>query len=95
MLSLINEESLISRGTIGQSIDAILSNSNGINKKLEIIIINISETETIRTAASIIYAFKNQEESIPFLSKFNEDQLWSASQITKSLIEYQYFNPYQ
>lgn len=95
ILSLINEEILISRGTIGQSIDAILTSSNGINQKLEKIISNISKSETIRTAASIIYAFKNQEASIPFLSQFTEDQLWSASQITKNLIEYKYFNPYQ
>lgn len=95
ILSLIDNEILISRGSIGQSIDAVLSSSSGINEKLEKIIKNNTLNSTIRTAATIIYAFKNQTDSLKFLKDISEEDLWSASQIVKHILEFEYFNPYQ
>jgi len=95
ILSLISEESLISRGSIGQSIDAILSSSNGIDKKLKSIIEDKGSLEITRTAAAIIFAYKNQESSLEFLKKIPEDETWYIPQIVRHIEEFKYYNPYQ
>ncbi|WP_335974864.1 DUF4365 domain-containing protein [Gaetbulibacter jejuensis] len=93
LLSLINEDIGIQRGTIGQSIDAILSLIKNINQHLESIILNKSNSEFIGNISVTLYAYYKQEESVPFLSQISNNDY--VNHVLSYLNEYKGFYIYQ
>jgi hypothetical protein len=74
LLSMIDEEEGIQRGTIGQSIEAILSKVTNIEQYLEEIILDKLDI-SIKYPAIIIYAYYKKEKSLPILKKLNSNEL--------------------
>jgi len=95
LLNLIDEENGICRGSIGQSIEAILSTITNINSLLEQIILDKSINLIARHNAAVIYAYYRQNESLELLKKIGLDDSWYIPEIVKYIEEYKNFNPYQ
>lgn len=94
MLELIDPEQGIVRGSIGQSIEAILSNISDIIKHLEEIIVDTSLKIEVREFAGEILAYYQGKKSLSLL-----ETVKSESEIISNLIEflkkYKSYNPYQ
>jgi hypothetical protein len=95
LLSLIEEGIGIQRGTIGQSIEAILSKVNGIENILAEIINDKNIDLLIRHSASAIYAYYLQEKSFDLLENFTEEESWFIPILVDHIKEFKYYNPYQ
>lgn len=95
LLSLIDEEIGISRGTIGQSIEAILSKVGRVNNILAEIIIDENNELNIRNQAAAIYAYYLQKESFRILEKITEEESWFIPTLVEHIKEFEYYNPYQ
>lgn len=95
LLSLIEEDIGIRRGTIGQSIEAILSKVNGIENILSKIINDKNINLLIRHSASAIYAYYLQEKSFGLLENFTKEESWFIPILVDHIKEFKYYNPYQ
>lgn len=95
LLSLIEEEIGIKRGTIGQSIEAILSKVNRIENILSEIIKDENIDLEIRHSASAIYAYYLQEKSFKLFETFTEEKSWFIPRLVEHIKEFKYYNPYQ
>jgi hypothetical protein len=94
MLELINPEEGITRGNIGQSVEAILSNVDNIIKYLEDIVIDKTLKIELREIGGEILAFYEGIKSLPILESVKPE-----SEVVTDLIEflkkYKSYNPYQ
>jgi|GEM_PF-428708 len=94
LLSLIDEGIGIQRGTIGQSIEAILSQASEIECMLAEIINNKSIELNIRHSAAAIYAYYLQEGSLELLGKFSEEESWYFAMLVGFIKEFKHYNLY-
>ena len=94
LLEFIDEENSIARGTLGQSVEAIIS----IIPNFKIYLKEIIETEDLelkfREFAAIIYAYHLGTKSLGVLKEIPEDQSWCIPELIKHIEEYKDFNPY-
>jgi len=67
LLGLIDEENTISRGSIGQCVEAIISSIPDSDRYLKSIALNITLPELVRECAAAIYAYHNGNYSLLFL----------------------------
>lgn len=95
LVSLIEEEIGIQRGTIGQSVEAILSKVNNIENILNEIIKDKSIDLVVRHSASTIYAYYLQEKSLKLFETFTEEDSWFIPRLVEHIKEFKYYNPYQ
>jgi len=95
LLSFIDEEIGIARGTLGQTIEAILSSINKINEFLEEIILDNSIEIEIRQMAATIYAYYKKKDSLKILRNDSLKDSWYIQEIIKYVEKYEWFNPYQ
>lgn len=95
LVSLIKGEIGIKRGTIGQSIEAILSKVNSIETILEEIIKDKGIDLLIRHSASAIYAYYLQEKSFKLFETYTEEESWFITRLVEHIKEFKYYNPYQ
>lgn len=95
LISEITEEEGIQRGTIGQSIEAILSKVNGIREYLQEFILDENLPIHSRNASVVIYAYYYESGSLPFFQKVSDGNLWLIPELIKHIKEFEYFNPYQ
>ncbi len=94
LLEFIDEENSIARGTIGQSVEAIISIiPNFKNYLKEIIEADDIELKFCEFAATI-YAFHLGTESLSALKAIPENKSWLISELVKHIEEYGEFNPY-
>src|SRR5690606_30376151 len=94
LLSLIGEDG-IQRGTIGQTIEAILSVIESINSYLEEIIIDKLLDIEIRHNAAVIYAYYNKNNSLDLLRQVDVNESWFIPEMVKYIEEFEWYNPYQ
>jgi hypothetical protein len=94
LISLIDEETGITRGTIGQSIEAIISKVDNINGMLENIMLDESIELSIKHSSALIYAYYKAEKSLAFLSKLKIEESWFIPEIVNQIKEYKWINPY-
>lgn len=66
LLQLIDHEG-VARGTVGQSIEAIISSIQESGNYLEKIVVDVNLPLEIRERASLIYAYKFRKSSLPLL----------------------------
>ena len=94
LLHFIDEENMISRGSLGQSVEAIISSIPNSLTYLESIIKDKNINIKIREFASLIYAYHKGKESILVLKTIDETESWYIPELIKHLNEFEYFDPY-
>lgn len=94
LLNFIDEEDGISRGTLGQSVEAIISIIPNSNSYLSEIIQDSEEVLPIRQFAALIFAMNNGKKAIPIISKLSISGSWYADELINHLNKYDGISPY-
>lgn len=94
LLSFIDEEGSISRGSIGQSVEAIISSLSNRNSLLLEVIKDHSLPIFTRECASLIFSYHNHKKALPVLENLVKDGSWYAGEIINYLNEYGFIDPY-
>jgi hypothetical protein len=94
LLSFIDPEEQIGRGTLGQSVEAIVSSLPNVEVMLREIIRSHKVDISIREFAALILAMKEAEGALPDLAALEEEGSWYAGEIARHVKEYEWINPY-
>lgn len=94
LLHFIDEENFISRGSIGQCVEAIISMIPQSDDYLKEIILDKDLPLNIREGAIAIYAYHKGKDSLITLKEITEVDSWYIPQIIEFIKENGYFNPY-
>lgn len=76
LLGFIEEETSISRGSIGQSVEAIISSLPNASRLLEDIILDSSLETFTRECAAIILAMNEGESAVPTIKRLADTGSW-------------------
>lgn len=88
LLHFIDEEDMIVRGSLGQSVEAIISSIPNFLEYLEEIIKDQTIEINLREFAAIIYAYHTGSDSIKVLSFITPKESWYIQEIIHHLDEY-------
>lgn len=94
LLRFVDEDNMISRGTLGQCVEAIVSAVPNFASHLEYIIKDNTEDLHIREVAAIIYAFHIGKKGVNVLSSIPSSESWYINELIQYLKKYGRFNPY-
>lgn len=94
LLAFVDEENRIARGTLGQSVEAIVSFIPNFEKFLEEIIKDNKIEIHLREVASIIYAYHKGKDSIELLKTIPQEESRYIPELIKHLIKYEYLDLY-
>jgi hypothetical protein len=94
LLSFIGEETGISRGSIGQSVEAIISSLSNRDRLLFEVIDDVTVPMPSREYAALIYAYHNQQAALPLLRHLSEQGSWYAGELHSYLKENGSVDPY-
>jgi len=94
LLSMVDEENMIARGTIGQSVEAIVSSLPDCLTLLTEVLKDKALPRFIREVAGIIFAMHKPEESISFFQDMAEDGSWYMAEMVTHIKEWGELNPY-
>jgi len=94
LLSFIDPEGQIGRGTLGQSIEAIVSSLPQSSAMFRSIIQSHEMEMSIREYAALILAMNSSEGALPDLAELEADGSWYAGEIARHVKEYEGINPY-
>ncbi len=94
LLEFIDEENMISRGSIGQSVEAIISSLPNCDALL-IEIINDKEISMfLRECAVLIFGYHKQKDSITMLMMLSDQGSWYAGELASFMKENRWIDPY-
>ncbi|MCX5870300.1 MAG: DUF4365 domain-containing protein [Deltaproteobacteria bacterium] len=94
LLAFVDEEGGIARGTIGQSVEAIISSLPRATQCLFEILDDVDSPSFIRECAAIILAMNNGKSAIPAISKLAKSGSWFAQELIDHMGRYGDVNPY-
>ncbi len=94
LLSFIDEEIGISRGSIGQSVEAIISSLANHDRLLLEIIEDATLPMFSRECAALIYAYNNRKAALPVICKLSGEGSWYAGELESYLKENGWVDPY-
>lgn len=94
LLCFIDEEVGIARGSIGQSVEAIISTHSNRDQILLEIIEDCELSMPLREVAALIYAYNNKQAALPSLIYLSEQGSWYAGELHTHLKEYGCVDPY-
>ena len=94
LLYFVDEENMISRGSLGQSVEAIVSSIPDFLKYLEEIIKDQTQEIKLREIAAIIYAYHKGADSLKTLSFITAKESWYIQELINHINEYGEFDPY-
>jgi len=95
LLGCIDPDGGISRGTIGQSVEAIVSSLDGAESILAEVVLDSRLDIYIRECAAMIYAMKAGKAALPAVSQLAAaTDSWYAKEIVDHVVAYGGFNPY-
>lgn len=94
LLGFIDEEDSIARGTIGQSVEAIISSLPNAAEFLKSIVLDSSLPAFMRECAAIILAMNERKSAIPTLAQLAGTGSWYAAELIEHLNTYGDVNPY-
>jgi len=94
LLSFIDPEGQISRGAIGQSVEAIVSSLPGSKNLLHQVLQERGLPIALREYAAIILAMNDPLIAEPELSRLKREGSWYAEQVLQHIKEYGSVNPY-
>lgn len=93
-LSLVDEEGMISRGSVGQSVEAIISSLD----KCEDLLISVLSDKTlslhIREVAGVIMSINWPDKAIDHLRVLEKEGSWYSGELIQYINEWGRFNPY-
>lgn len=94
LFNFVDEENMISRGSLGQCVEAITSviPLSRRNQYLKEILLNKSMPEHYRNVSAILYAFYNVKDSLPILKKAQYNMF--ISELINYIEETGFLNPY-
>ncbi len=85
---------MISRGSLGQSVEVIIYSIPNSLMHLESIIKDKNNDIKIREFESLICAYHKGKDSIPVLSTIDNAESWYIPELINHLNEFEYFDPY-
>jgi hypothetical protein len=88
LLEFIDEENGISRGTLGQSVEAIISSISDVDTLLEEITRSKGVRIQIRHSAALIFAYHKGKAALPVLRMILENESWFIPEIVKQIEQY-------
>jgi hypothetical protein len=94
LLHFIDQENMISRGTLGQSVEAIITSLPEPTPFLKAIAEDSSIPLFRRECAALIYAIHNRVESLPLLARLAASGSSYAQELLEHVKEYGSVNPY-
>jgi len=94
LLDFVDEEGSISRGAIGQSVEAIISSLPNATVFLKDIVLDNSLPVFTRECAAIILAMDEGKSAIPTLAQLAGTGSWYAGELIEHLNTYGGVNPY-
>ena len=94
LLHFIDEENSISRGSIGQCVEAIISIIPFVDDLLKEIILDEAQLPRIRGSAAAIYAYHKGTDSLLLLKEVSDINAWYIPQIIECIEEYGFLNLY-
>jgi hypothetical protein len=94
LLGLIDRENGIARGTLGQSIEAVLSSLPGIDAHLMAVASDESLDLVVCESAGLILAMHLSDAAIPMLRHLATRGSWFASELVVVIREFGGINPY-
>lgn len=94
LIAFIDEETGIERGTIGQSVEAIISALPMATQYLNEILADVDSPLFTRECAALILAMNNGKAAIPALSNLTKSGSWLAQELIDHLERYGDVNPY-
>ena len=94
LLGFINEETAISRGSIGQSVEAIISSLPNADNFLEDIVLDNSLKNFTREFAAIILAMHKGTSAAPIIKQLADSGSWYAGELIRHINKYGGFDPY-
>lgn len=94
LLDFIDEEESIARGTLGQSVEAIISSLPGVVGVLENIVLDSSHPTFRRECAAIILAMKQGKAAIPTIEVLKDVESWWVDELIEHIHSYGGFSPY-
>lgn len=94
LLHFVDEENMISRGSLGQSIEAIVSSIPDFLKYLEEIIKDKTNEIKLREVAGIIYVYHSGIDGIKILSLITPKESWYIQELINHVQKYGIFDPY-
>lgn len=94
LLSFIDPESQIGRGTLGQSVEAIISSLPGAASMLREILGSTAVDMQLREYAALILAMNEGAKALPDLAKLESSGSWYAGEMSSHIKEYGGVNPY-
>ncbi len=87
LLGFIDEERGISRGAIGQSVEAIISSISDVDTLLEEIMRSKEVPIQIRHSAALIFAYHKRQAALPALRMISEES-WFIPEIMKQIEQF-------
>lgn len=94
LISFIDEETVISRGSFGQSVEAIISSLPNVERLLDDIAREPRQAMFIRERAALILAMNVGRDALPILVNLAEAGSWYAGELARHVDEYGAINPY-
>ena len=94
LLSFIDQETSVSRGSLGQSVEAIISSLPRSSALLREIADSRDHEVFVREVAALILAMNEGANAEPTLSSLARSGSWYAGEILLHLRQYGHFNPY-
>lgn len=88
LLKFIDEENGISRGAIGQSVEAIISSISDVDTRLENIMRSKEVPIHIRHCAATIFAYHKGKAALPVLRMISEEESWFIPEIVKQIEQF-------
>lgn len=94
LLEMIDLDNRIARGTIGQSVEAIISSLPGSSSLLRKVISTTSLTMDLRESAALILAMNEALGAVPDLEFLHKAGSWYAGEVLNYVKEFGRVNPY-
>lgn len=94
LLGFVDEENMIARGTIGQSVEAIVSSLPDYLSMLADIIRDRSQVSSVREIAAVIFTMRKPQEALPLLKQMADEGSWYMGELFTHIKEWGNFNPY-
>lgn len=94
LISFIDEETVISRGSLGQSVEAIISSLPNVERLLDDIAREPRQAMFVRECADLILAMNVGRDALSILVNLDEAGSWYAGELARHVDEYGTINPY-
>lgn len=94
LLSLVDEENMIGRGTVGQSVEAIVSSLPNRAELLKGILAEGTRPRFVREVAALIYAMHEPQDAIKYMTELHHEGSWYMGEMVGYIRKWGDFNPY-